>query len=393
MSYPKITYGFDAHSLLRVCPSMATCAKYVTQKIAHDGSKLALIYVNNINAVVTIQLLLYNKYFNFLSQNNQKLNNYLKEVTITKEHFFAIISRHCTLWGNSMLTGVVTLNVFSYFIHETANIYNIKFFNKILKKNEYKNYVIKDEKLVWSSMVNWLKDEKISFVISKNIIIHFLLIFYNFFDQNLSEFTGMNAIGKYIINNSKLVVYIQNLCMNALNILKYYCKDNQKFKEKIEKIAHDLLIVVTPWHQRLSIIVNFSENGLDYSEVHIEQYESVYSKNSVIHKSVMELYKEESMPMHMEIPRKIIHSKLAKKVSWKFIKLLERRTHKLKLTCSNIKCTEMNETIETNKYKRGWKWKLYMCKRCRMVYYCSRKCQKADWKHHNHRIICAILRN
>ena len=32
------------------------------------------------------------------------------------------------------------------------------------------------------------------------------------------------------------------------------------------------------------------------------------------------------------------------------------------------------------------KW--WKCERCRMVYYCSRKCQKYDWNRHNHKQLC-----
>ena len=36
--------------------------------------------------------------------------------------------------------------------------------------------------------------------------------------------------------------------------------------------------------------------------------------------------------------------------------------------------------------------KLYKCKKCRVVRYCSRRCQKVDWNQHNHKLYCKKIR-
>eukprot|EP01084_Bolivina_argentea_P183359 316416_1 len=58
---------------------------------------------------------------------------------------------------------------------------------------------------------------------------------------------------------------------------------------------------------------------------------------------------------------------------------------------------EFND-IRNDRHKPPYVWKLlkvrkwYLCKKCKMVYYCSRKCQKMDWntKRNSHKIICKI---
>eukprot|EP01084_Bolivina_argentea_P164468 285950_1 len=34
------------------------------------------------------------------------------------------------------------------------------------------------------------------------------------------------------------------------------------------------------------------------------------------------------------------------------------------------------------------KSKMMICQRCKVVYYCNKKCQKRDWKYHNHKLLC-----
>ena len=67
------------------------------------------------------------------------------------------------------------------------------------------------------------------------------------------------------------------------------------------------------------------------------------------------------------------------------------RFKKIKLPVKEICCEvcgRENQKIKDKKYKRGWRWKLKLCKGCGLVYYCSRKCQKIDWNKRNHRRIC-----
>eukprot|EP01084_Bolivina_argentea_P161449 281040_1 len=61
--------------------------------------------------------------------------------------------------------------------------------------------------------------------------------------------------------------------------------------------------------------------------------------------------------------------------------------------CNNRKCNirgdyfsvplkeTVNEWKEWDEYKPKQNKKWYKCKACRMVWYCSRKCQKYDWNH------------
>jgi len=52
--------------------------------------------------------------------------------------------------------------------------------------------------------------------------------------------------------------------------------------------------------------------------------------------------------------------------------------------CGNIKCQKYNQ------FKCKCK-KMKICKECKMIYYCSEKCQKYDWKY-SHRNQCMILK-
>eukprot|EP01084_Bolivina_argentea_P163157 283873_1 len=50
---------------------------------------------------------------------------------------------------------------------------------------------------------------------------------------------------------------------------------------------------------------------------------------------------------------------------------------KYDVLCNNRKCKNGKQTM---------KW--YKCGQCKMVYYCSRHCQKKDWNRFNHRMLC-----
>eukprot|EP01084_Bolivina_argentea_P292379 502629_1 len=61
----------------------------------------------------------------------------------------------------------------------------------------------------------------------------------------------------------------------------------------------------------------------------------------------------------------------------------------------------MMKKLEHNEYnpRPFFVWKLpairkwYLCKKCKMVYYCSKKCQKIDWNLYNHRKFCSLKQN
>lgn len=70
----------------------------------------------------------------------------------------------------------------------------------------------------------------------------------------------------------------------------------------------------------------------------------------------------------------------------KFKKMIKK-----KIICDNRECPyratiERHEIIiQRAKIHKG-KW--YKCKRCRMMYYCSRHCQKVDWNKYDHKSLC-----
>lgn len=51
-----------------------------------------------------------------------------------------------------------------------------------------------------------------------------------------------------------------------------------------------------------------------------------------------------------------------------------------RMICDNRDCDRMYYDNKQIVFKR--------CKRCRMMKYCSRHCQKVDWNRHNHRLLC-----
>ena len=91
-----------------------------------------------------------------------------------------------------------------------------------------------------------------------------------------------------------------------------------------------------------------------------------------------------------------------------------RHKRKNKISCNNSECNrdyiEWKYGLEYydrdtdaleykqrgHKYKNVWeeriinKW--YKCKRCKIVYYCSKKCQKLDWNRYNHKLVCHGMR-
>ena len=62
---------------------------------------------------------------------------------------------------------------------------------------------------------------------------------------------------------------------------------------------------------------------------------------------------------------------------------IERVSSKSKFRDKNGRRHEI--IIERGKVHKG-KW--YKCKRCRMMYYCSRRCQKIDWNKYYHKSLC-----
>ena len=50
------------------------------------------------------------------------------------------------------------------------------------------------------------------------------------------------------------------------------------------------------------------------------------------------------------------------------------------IVCDNRECDKEYEKNKEIEFKR--------CKRCRMTFYCSKRCQKVDWNKYNHRKIC-----
>eukprot|EP01084_Bolivina_argentea_P056369 103187_1 len=71
---------------------------------------------------------------------------------------------------------------------------------------------------------------------------------------------------------------------------------------------------------------------------------------------------------------------------------LHKALSKMTMRCSNLLCNVRywdrmySEPFEIKGFKFISKWKL--CKRCKIHYYCSRKCQKIDWNLGNHKRVC-----
>eukprot|EP01084_Bolivina_argentea_P175320 303636_1 len=89
------------------------------------------------------------------------------------------------------------------------------------------------------------------------------------------------------------------------------------------------------------------------------------------------------------------------KCIWKY-QLLTHQSYKT-TKCNNIICNKQylkynnnylealvhsqgTATVKWKDYYNGSKW--YKCSSCRLVYYCSKKCQKIDWNRNNHRKLC-----
>ena len=59
-----------------------------------------------------------------------------------------------------------------------------------------------------------------------------------------------------------------------------------------------------------------------------------------------------------------------------------------RISCGNKRCG-VNYYDHKNKKKTGNKW--YRCNQCKIIYYCSRKCQKYDWSKFHHKLLCNKL--
>ena len=45
---------------------------------------------------------------------------------------------------------------------------------------------------------------------------------------------------------------------------------------------------------------------------------------------------------------------------------------------------------KNKKIKKG-ELDLIICKKCKLVYYCSKRCQKCDWNKYNHKLVCSYF--
>ena len=59
--------------------------------------------------------------------------------------------------------------------------------------------------------------------------------------------------------------------------------------------------------------------------------------------------------------------------------ILRNKYHQ-RIKCGNLFCNQNNKHNE---------WK--KCARCKVIYYCSKKCQKYDWNKLKHRNICDMI--
>merc|ERR1711971_252918 len=67
----------------------------------------------------------------------------------------------------------------------------------------------------------------------------------------------------------------------------------------------------------------------------------------------------------------------------------------------NESIVKANELKKENRIKCGWikctRWTtsdtFYRCKKCKVVIYCSKHCQKKDWKRGLHKLTCKLYRD
>merc|ERR1712228_220154 len=83
------------------------------------------------------------------------------------------------------------------------------------------------------------------------------------------------------------------------------------------------------------------------------------NKMDMIHKFVMDGYNQKYETSHSEL----------------------KYTYKKGIKCGNVICGNMNTL---NQFK--------VCKGCKVVSYCSAKCQKYDWNRFKHKRICSKIR-
>lgn len=70
---------------------------------------------------------------------------------------------------------------------------------------------------------------------------------------------------------------------------------------------------------------------------------------------------------------------------YKYFDGFAERIYKIKRNdtqCQNIKCSKRRKNTD----------KFYKCRKCKVIRYCSKKCQKIDWNMYNHKSICKKIR-
>jgi len=60
--------------------------------------------------------------------------------------------------------------------------------------------------------------------------------------------------------------------------------------------------------------------------------------------------------------------------------------------CANLICSKSSIWFDEEN-KKLIEREMFICKSCRLVYYCSRRCQKYNWNRNGHKNMCKLLQN
>lgn len=208
---------------------------------------------------------------------------------------------------------------------------------------------------------------------------------------------------KYVLNNKKITLWIQKLKCKQNFVLKkarhskYGSKNNTKFN-----------VVKTMSFQLRHMVIQLFDQLNEVNRLHVtsnsnNNTNTKRSKNTKHNKNSHLNSNWRSSTEILEILNKLPNSIPC--VQFRNMLFYHKFYRNYTKDCQNIDCIKKRihnenkiyqQMLSVNLHKRHCdnkkskqikKLKFFKCKQCRMVYYCSRKCQKIDWVQH-HRNIC-----